>query len=414
MPEGAGVAGGKAGLVDVKGGLSAVAGVRSAGVACGVKKGGARDLALVVSEGVASVAATFTTNRVQAAPVQLSRRHLRGGKFAAVVLNSGNANACTGWRGLRDAGAMAQEVARCLRRPAEQVFVASTGVIGKPLPISAILKGITGAATRLRPGGGREAAEAICTTDTVRKEAAVRFSLGGRRLTIGGIAKGSGMIAPHLATMLVVMATDASVASPALQRALRSAVEQSFNCITVDGDTSTNDMVLCFATGAAGAPHLRPGAPAFRRFQAGLDRVCLALALQIVRDGEGATKLVEVRVRGARTTREARHAAETVANSPLVKTTLFGEDINWGRVMGALGRSGARFDPEAVEIAVDEVPVVRRGIGLGPKAEAAANHRMKARSFAVAIHLHAGRGESRLWTTDLSEAYVRINAGYRS
>jgi glutamate N-acetyltransferase/amino-acid N-acetyltransferase len=414
MREGEDVMQGAVGLIEVKGGLSAVAGVRSAGVSCGLKPRGAPDLALVVSEGVAAVAATFTTNRVQAAPVQLSRRHLRGGKFAAMVLNSGNANACTGRRGLRDAEAMAQEVARRLRRPLGQVFVASTGVIGKPLPLAAIRQGIAAAAARLRRAGGRDAAEAIRTTDTARKEAAVAFTLHGRRVTIGGMAKGSGMIAPHMATLLAVVATDATVASTTLQRALRSAVERSFNCITVDGDTSTNDTVLCFATGAAAAPRLQPGTAALRRFQAGLDAVCLRLARQVARDGEGATKLVEVQVHGARTSGEARQAAETVANSPLVKTTLFGEDINWGRVMAALGRSGARFDPEGVDLAVDELLVVRGGLGLGPKAEAAANRRMTEREFALRIHLHAGRATARLWTTDLSEAYVRINAGYRT
>jgi glutamate N-acetyltransferase/amino-acid N-acetyltransferase len=204
------------------------------------------------------------------------------------------------------------------------------------------------------------------------------------------------------------------VAAGPLQRALRVAVNRSFNCITVDGDTSTNDMVLCFANGAAGAPALRPGTAALRTFQVALEMVCLGLAKMIARDGEGATKLVEVRITGGRTPREARLAAEAVANSPLVKTTLFGEDINWGRVMAALGRSGAHFDPEAVGLSVDELPVVLGGAGLGPSAEAAANHRMREREFALVVHLHAGRAGARLWTTDLSEGYVRINAGYRS
>ncbi len=405
---------GKDALIKLAGGLSAVAGVRSAGVSCGLKKGGGRDLAVVASEGVASVAATFTTNRVQAAPVQLSRRHLRGGKFAAVVLNSGNANACTGRRGMQDAEATAAEAARCLGRPAGQIFVASTGVIGKPLDMAAIRRGIAEASGRLRPAGGREAADAIRTTDTGRKEAAVAVRVNGRRMTIGGMAKGSGMIAPRMATMLAVVATDAPVASATLQRCLRAAVAQSFNCVTVDGDTSTNDTVLCFATGAAGGPLLRPETAALRRFQAGLDAVCRDLARQVARDGEGATKLVEVQVEGARTPREARQAAETVANSPLVKTTLFGEDINWGRVMAALGRSGARFDPAGVDLKVDEIAVVRGGLGLGQRAEGAANRRMKRREFRLGIQLQAGAAAAHVWTTDLSEAYVRINAGYRT
>jgi glutamate N-acetyltransferase / amino-acid N-acetyltransferase len=401
-------------LVEIPGGLSAVRGVRSAGVACGLKKSGDPDLALVLSETPASAAATFTTNLVQAAPVHVSRRHLRGGKFAAVVLNSGNANACTGKEGLRDAEAMAASVSLALNRPRSQVFVASTGVIGQRLNMTAVQAGIAEAVGKLTPEGGQLAARAILTTDTGAKEAAVEITLGDRRVVIGGMAKGSGMIAPCMATMLAVIATDAKVAAGSLQRALGRAVDQSFNCITVDGDTSTNDMVLCFANGAAGAPALSPGTAASRAFQAGLENVCRRLAVMIARDGEGATKLVEVRVMGARTPREARRAAETVANSPLVKTTLFGEDINWGRIMMALGRSGARFDPEKVDLFLDELPVVRKGVGLGPEAEATANERMHRLEFALVADLHAGRGQSRIWTTDLSEAYVRINAGYRS
>jgi glutamate N-acetyltransferase/amino-acid N-acetyltransferase len=391
-----------------------VRGVRSAGVACGLKKSGDLDLALVVSERPATVAATFTTNLVQAAPVLVSRRHVRGGKFTAIVLNSGNANACTGRDGLRDAEAMAAAVGRAVGCRVGQIFVASTGVIGQRLNMAAVRTGIVEAARKLAREGGQEAARAILTTDTVVKEAAVEFPFGKRRMAIGGMAKGSGMIAPHMATMLAVIATDAKVAAGPLQKALARAVDQSFNCVTVDGDTSTNDMVLCFANGAAGAPPLSAGTSAFRIFQAGLETVCRRLAVMVARDGEGATKLVEVRVMGARTAREARRAAETVANSPLVKTTLFGEDINWGRIMMALGRSGACFDPEKVDLFVDELPVVRKGVGLGDEAEAAANERMRRREFALMAELSAGRGQARIWTTDLSEGYVRINAGYRS
>jgi len=337
-----------------------------------------------------------------------------GGMACAIVANSGNANACTGRQGLADAEATVREVARALKRPAGQVFVASTGVIGRRLDMDAIRRGIADAAGRLDASAGSAAAQAILTTDTMPKEAAIRFAQGKRRVCIGGMAKGSGMIAPRMATMLAVIATDASVAAGPLQKALRLAVEASFNCITVDGDTSTNDMVLCFATGASGAPALRPGTADFRTFQVGLEMVCLSLAKMIVRDAEGATKLVEVRIAGARTAREARLAAEAVATSPLVKTTLFGEDINWGRVMAALGRSGAGFDPGMVDLSVDELPVVRRGEGLGSSAEAAANHRLRQREFALVVNLRAGRATARLWTTDLSEGYVRINAGYRT
>jgi glutamate N-acetyltransferase/amino-acid N-acetyltransferase len=405
---------GKGALTTKRGGLSAVAGVRAAGVACGLKKTGRPDLALVVADHPAAVAATFTLNRVQAAPVLVSKRRLRGGRFAAIVLNSGNANACTGRQGIRDAEETAAEVAHLLGRPVGQVFVASTGVIGRPLNMAAVRAGVREATRRLSAKGGAQAARAILTTDTAAKETAVEFSAGRRRVTVAGMAKGSGMIAPHMATMLAVIATDAAVDPGTLQRALGEAVAVSFNCITVDGDTSTNDMVLCFATGAAGAPPLRPGTPALDTFRRALEQVCLTLAKMIARDGEGATKLAEIRIQGARSMREARQAAEAVATSPLVKTTLFGQDINWGRVMAALGRSGARFDPARVDLSVDEVPVVCRGLGLGPRAEAAANRRLRRREFGLTIALHAGAAAARLWTTDLSEAYVRINAGYRS
>ena len=381
------------GVVAKRGGLSAVAGVRAAGVACGLKKNGRTDLALVVADGPATVAATFTQNLVQAAPVLISKRHLRGRRFSALVLNSGNANACTGRQGLRDAEEMTREVARLLGRPVGEVFVASTGVIGRRLEMGAVRAGIGEAVRRLSATGGGKAAQAILTTDTGRREASVAFPIGKRLVTVAGMAKGS---------------------ARTLQRALGRAVAQSFNCITVDGDTSTNDMVLCFATGAAGVPAIRSGTPALGALQAALDAVCLALAKMIARDGEGATKLAEVRIQGGRSAREARLAAEAVATSPLVKTTLFGQDINWGRIMAALGRSGARFDPTRVDLFVDEVPVVRRGESLGEEAEAAANRRLRRREFALIAGLHAGTASARMWTTDLSEEYVRINAGYRS
>jgi len=398
----------------LKSGLAAVQGLTAAGVACGLKKTGKADLALVVADRPSTVAATFTTNRVQAAPVRLSRRHLKGGRFAAVVLNSGNANACTGARGRQDAEAMAAEVAKALGCPVGQVFVASTGVIGTPLPLDKIRAGIREAAGRLSRAGARAAAQAILTTDTFAKEAGVAFRQGGRRVTVAGFAKGAGMIAPRMATMLAVVATDAAISGTLLRQALRAAVAESFNCVTVDGDTSTNDTVLCFATGASGAPSIAAGSAAFRAFQVALTTTCVRLARLIALDGEGATKLCVIQLRGARSAAEADRAARTVAESPLVKTTLFGEDINWGRIMAALGRSGARFDPERVEIAVDGVTVVRAGMSAGPAAEARANRRLTRREFTLRIDLGAGRAAAHIWTTDLSEGYVRINAGYRT
>ncbi len=401
------------GVCPRRGGLSAVQGVRAAGVACGLKKSGAPDLALVAAERPATVAAVFTKNLVQAAPVEVSKRHLKGGRFSAMVLNSGNANACTGVKGLHDAEQSVAEVARLLGCPVRQVFVASTGVIGRPLNLTAVLRGIRAAAPRLSPKGGGQAARAIMTTDTVAKEAAVAIRVDRRDVVVGGMAKGSGMIAPNMATMLSVIATDAAMSARTLQMALSAATAETFNCITVDGDTSTNDTVVAFAPGAAGV-EISPGSTAFRRFQAALNSVCEALAKMIARDGEGATKLAEIVITGARSSVEARRAAETVANSPLVKTTLFGEDINWGRIMAALGRSGAHFDPRRVAIWVDDIAVVRRGETSGERAEAAANRRLTRREFMLRADLGAGRAAGRIWTTDLSEAYVRINAGYRT
>jgi glutamate N-acetyltransferase / amino-acid N-acetyltransferase len=406
-------ANGSGSCAPLRGGLSAVKGVRAAGVACGLKKTGASDLALVVADRPATVAAVFTRNLVQAAPVLLCKRHLRGGRFSAIVLNSGNANACTGLQGVRDAERTAATAAQALERPVQEVFVASTGVIGRRLDLPAVLKGVHTAVPRLSPKGGGDAARAIMTTDTIAKEAAVGFRIGRAAAAVGGMAKGSGMIAPNMGTMLSVIATDAAIPSRALQAALRAAVAESFNCITVDGDTSTNDTVLLFATGASGIA-IDAASAGFRRFQEALTSVCQALAKLIVRDGEGATKLAEIRITGARSPREARLAAETVANSPLVKTTLFGEDINWGRLMMALGRSGARFDPARVDLFVDGLAVVRRGETRGDRVEAAANRRLTRREFTLAADLHAGRSTARIWTTDLSEAYVRINAGYRT
>lgn len=396
----------------VAGGITAAQGVLAAGVHCGIKRD-RPDLALIVSETTATVAGTFTRNRVKAAPVQLCLQRIGRGRFSALVVNSGNANCCTGKAGLRNADAMARRAAEVLDRPPGEVFVASTGVIGKPLPMDAVGRGIRKAALRLGRTGGVDAARAILTTDTGPKEAAAAFAVGGRRVTVGGMAKGAGMIAPDMATMLCFLATDARVPAPLLRVALRRAVDGSFNRITVDGDTSTNDTTLCFATGSSGAS-LAPGRKGWPEFTEALGQVTRALARMIVRDGEGATKLVEVRVRRARSAAAARRAAVTVANSLLVKTALHAEDMNWGRIMAALGRAGVVQGPDRIGIELEDVAVVRKGVGLGPEAEARAHERMRQPEFALTIDLGAGRGQDAVWTCDLSAEYVRINAEYRS
>ncbi|MGH7411986.1 MAG: bifunctional glutamate N-acetyltransferase/amino-acid acetyltransferase ArgJ [Candidatus Methylomirabilis sp.] len=398
---------------DIPGGITAAKAVRASGVFCGIKRA-KPDLALIVSDRPATVAGVTTVNRVKAAPVLLCERHLRFGRFSAVVVNSGNANACTGTQGARDAATMRDQLSRLLGRPPREIFVASTGVIGKRLPISKIVSGIREAFPLLSAKGGEAAARAIMTTDTSPKEAAVEFELGGKRVVIGGMAKGSGMIAPNLATTLCFVATDAQASASLLRRMLRRAVKDTFNAITVDGCMSTNDTLLLFANGASRAPQLRAADRSLAVFEEALHRVLSRLARMITKDGEGATKLIRVEVKGSATATDARMAAAAVANSPLVKTAFFGEDCNWGRIMAALGASGARFDPLHVDISLDGIAVVRGGVGLGEVKERRAETRMRRSEFTLTINLHAGEGESAVLTTDLTHEYVRINAGYRS
>ena len=400
-------------LIEVPGGITAVKGVKASGVACGIKAG-RLDMALILAERPSPVAGVFTRNRVRAAPVLLCQRLLAGRRLSAIVANSGNANACTGKVGLADAEQMGRWAAEAVRRPPREIFVCSTGVIGQRLPLEKIRRGIRQAALSVSSEGGRNAALAIMTTDRRPKERAVALTVDGTRVTVGGIAKGAGMICPDMATTLCFLATDAAVEASHLQGALREAVDQSFNRITVDGDTSTNDTLLCFATGQAGARKLTPRGAAWGRFQEALNRVARELAHLVVRDGEGATKFVEVRVKGARTPAAAQTVARAVANSLLVKTMLYGQDCNWGRVFAAAGRSGVEVVPEKMALLVSGVPVARAGLGLGPLAEQQANERLREAEVVLELDLGMGRFESATWTCDLTEEYVKENAAYRS
>ncbi len=400
-------------FVELEGGITAVRGVWAAGVHCGIKKA-KPDLALIRTAGSNPVAGVFTTNRVKAAPVIWCQRRLKGGRLSAIVVNSGNANACTGLQGMKDAETMANLTAAALGCQVEETFVCSTGVIGQSLPMERVAQGIREAASRLREDGGPEAARAIMTTDTVPKEAAVGIDLAGRRVSVGGMTKGAGMIAPRMATMLAFLATDAHVEASDLQGLLVEAVERSFHCITVDGDTSTNDTVLCFATGHAGGSPVHPRAAGWEVFRDAVFQVTQTLAQKIVADGEGATKLVTIRVTGAPSTEAAHGIAFRVANSPLVKTAFFAQDCNWGRIMAAVGSSGVDMDPDRVDISIGEIPVVSGGIGLGTEAEKVAHQAMGHREFAVTIDLKLGEGEAVVWTADLSYDYVRANVAYRS
>ncbi len=398
----------------LRGGITAPLGFLAGGVAAGIKKRGLPDLALVVSERPGPIAGLFTRNQLPAAPVLLDRRHLRYRRGRAVIVNSGNANACTGSRGLADAEEMARLVARGLHARPRTVFVGSTGVIGQPLPMSRIRRGLPTLLQRLRRSGGRDAARAIMTTDRRIKEVAVQDRIAGHLVTVGGMAKGAGMIHPDMATMLAYLSTDAAIAQPALQQSLRHAVNRSFNCISVDGDTSTNDTVLCLANGMAGNPTLRAGSPGFAAFRRLLDYACHSLAMQVCRDGEGVTKVVQVLVVGARSSAHARRAATVVATSCLVKTALFGEDGNWGRIMAAIGRAGIGLNPKRIGLSFDGVPIVKGGTGLGPAAERRLAQIVRRREFTITVNLGQGRARAQLWTTDLSYDYVRINASYRS
>ena len=390
--------------------VTAATGFEAGGIACGIKPDAVLDLALVATTDRRPVpaAAVFTTNLVQAAPVQVSRDHLRDGLAAAVVLNSGNANAATGEPGRRDARRMCELSADSLGCAADDVVVCSTGLIGVPLPMEPIETGLPKLARTLGPAGD-VAAESILTTDTVRKEAHERVELAdGTAVTVGGMAKGAAMLAPSMATMLAVLTTDAVVGSDALHEMLASAVDSSFHELSIDGCTSTNDTVLALANGQAGNAPVGPGTPDGSRLEDAFRHVCLSLSSQMASDAEGATKLVDITVRGARTRDEARRAARTVAESQLVQCSLNGGDPYWGRVLSELGVSGASFDPERVEIAYGDVTVCRDGV----QAEHDAGQLgevMSERSIAVSCDLNAGSEQATMRTTDLSHAYIDEN-----
>ncbi len=401
-----------AALERMEGGITAVPGILAAGLHCGMKVSGKKDLALIYSSTPSVAAGVFTTNRIVGAPVKLSREHLKGGVAQAIVASSGNANVATGEQGVKDAREMAQLVAQHLRIPPTHVLVASTGIIGQPLPMEKIRAGIPKLVKALSPQGGRAAAEGIMTTDTQRKEAALRVEIGGRAVTLGGIAKGAGMIYPHMATMFCFMATDAALTREALDQVLRRAVEQSFNRIVVDGDRSTSDTVLLLANGLAENRPLAKGDRQLHAFQQGLEALTQRLALMLVQDGEGATKLVEVRVRGARSRRDALTAARAIATSLLVKTALAGGDPNWGRIIAALGASGAQVQEEKVAIfygeeAVTEGGQLRPGVRWERVKEA-----VRGKEVLIQVDLGLGSGQAQVWTTDLTEEYIKINARY--
>lgn len=380
---------------------------------CGLKKAG-DDLAIVFSEYPAVAAAVFTKNLVQAAPVLLSKAHLKSGSHRAFVVNSGCANACTGEPGMDDARQTAQIVAEYFHCDEREVLVASTGVIGVRLDMNKLVSGLRTATAALSRENGSEVAKAIMTTDTRPKRAVRTIRLGGRRVTIAGVAKGAGMIHPNMATMLSLVTTDASISKAALQSSLNRAVNLSFNRVTIDGDTSTNDTLAVFANGAAGNDKIdNTRHPDFETFLKALTDVCQELAIQVARDGEGARKLIVIKVRRAPSEKEAHRIAETIATSPLVKTAIAGQDANWGRILAAAGRSGVRFDISKVSIRIGNLPVARQGRGLLFD-ESKALEILRRDEVVITVDLNQGEAEVTEWTCDLTEEYIRINADYRS
>ncbi len=395
----------------VAGGITAPTGFRAGAVACGIKNPEVMrlDLAMVYSDHKTRAAACFTTNKVKAAPVRVSSQHVKNGDVRAVVVNSGNANACTGPRGIADAKAMTKSAAEHLDLDMQQVMVCSTGIIGMPMPVERILPKMGELTMGLSSRGSDRAARAIMTSDTKPKSYAIEVECDGCVFRVGGIAKGAGMICPNMATMLAVITTDAAVELSELRRATQAAVDQSFNRITIDGDTSTNDTVIVLSNGASDLPLIKSKGPCVEIFRAALRRVMMELAKMIVRDGERVTKFVEIRVKGARTHNDAKNVAEAVAKSTLVKCSWYGGDPNWGRVMHAVGYADARVREELVDIYFGGVCAAKGGLPTGAPMKELEKITRKPQ-FAVTIDLNLGEADYNVYTTDLSEAYVDFNS----
>ena len=395
--------------------MPAIGGLTMASGACGLRYKGRSDVMLAVMEPGTTIAGAFTRSLTASAPVDWCKMALKGGTVRAVIVNSGNANAFTGKLGEEAVEETVEAVAGALRCKAAEVFVSSTGVIGEPLPANRLVSALPRLAKKLKPGGWPGVAKAIMTTDTFPKGAVARAKIGTKEVTICGISKGSGMIAPDMATMLGYIFTDAKIDQKILQTCLKSAVDKSFNAITVDSDTSTSDTVLLCATGAAKnrAPKTA-GDPALSEFRAALDAVALDLAQQIVRDGEGASKFITVSVTGAENTKAAKTIALAIANSPLVKTAIAGEDANWGRIVMAVGKAGEKADRDALDIRIGGVQVTEDGFRKPGYDETPVAKHMKGREIDIAVDVGIGRGKATVWTCDLTYDYIRINADYRT
>ena len=397
----------------VFGGVCAPQGFIASGIRAEIKKS-KKDIALIYSEVPALATGVFTKSATVAACVTLDQKQLKRSKTArAILINSGNANACTGERGMMNAKQSISTAASALSVKESQVLVASTGVIGQFLPMDKLTLGIYEAAKILSKDGNDDAAEGICTTDTFPKEFAVEIEIGGVPVRVGGIAKGSGMIAPNMATMLAFITTDVKISYSLLRKMFKQANDRSFNRITVDGDTSTNDMALILANGKAENREIKEGTSDYKLFYSALEHVLVVLSKMIVKDGEGATKFVEVTVTGAKSTTEAEIACRTICNSPLVKTAIHGEDANWGRILAAVGRSGIKFNPDQTEIYFDNLRILGKKYDIN-FSEEKAKEILQKKEITITVDLNGGKHSATFWTCDLSAEYVRINASYRS
>jgi glutamate N-acetyltransferase/amino-acid N-acetyltransferase len=396
------------------GSRTAVSGFEFSAVACGIKKTETPDLGLIFSRKEAAAAGVFTTNRVAAAPVILDRERVKSGRARAILVNAGCANACTGPEGYRDAVNSSRWLALSLGLEEQEVLVASTGVIGVPLPMERIRAGLAPLVAGLRPDGLPSVARAMMTTDTRPKWAVRSCLMEGVQVRLAGVVKGAGMIHPCMATMLCFVVTDAALGAEALRQALVGALPRSFHAITVDGDTSTNDTLLALANGASGAPASPPGSPAAVAFEEALGDLLEELALALVRDAEGATRLVHIQVDGAPDPDGALRVARAIAHSPLVKTALYGADVNWGRIVCAAGYSGVPVDPDRIALWYEGVELVRGGRPVGAEAERAAQEIARRPEFTLRVHLGLGSARCVFHTCDLSHDYVTINASYKT
>ncbi len=400
-------------MKEISGGVTAPKGFTAAGSACGLKKNGNKDLAIVSSEGLAAASGVFTTNLVKGHSLQVTMEHIKNGYAQAIVINSGNANACVGEQGYKDAKDMAALTAQLLNCTPEDILVGSTGVIGVPLSMPSVRSGIRSSVAALSPEGGHDAEEAIMTTDLVAKEVSVSFEIQDVEVTIGGMAKGSGMIHPNMATMIGVITTDANISRGLLDKAFKEVVKHTFNRVSVDGDTSVCDMVIILANGEADNEGIVKEDVEYETFKKALDFVCTSLSKMLAKDGEGATKLVEIVVNGALNAEDAYKVVCSIAKSPLVKTTLFGEDANWGRIITAAGYSGADFDPNLVDIFIGDLMACRNGSAVNFD-ENKAKSILKEDEIKIVINLKKGTSSDRMWTCDFSYEYIKINGSYRS